>query len=30
VMSRMDHAAYATAVRDILDSRLAQLLETQP
>jgi Fe-S cluster assembly protein SufD len=30
VMSRMDHAAYAMAVRDILDSRLARLLETQP
>jgi Fe-S cluster assembly protein SufD len=30
VLSRMDHAAFATAVRDSLDARLARLLETQP
>jgi Fe-S cluster assembly protein SufD len=30
VMSRMDHAAFAAAVRDALDARLAQLLETRP
>jgi Fe-S cluster assembly protein SufD len=30
VVSRMDHAGFAAAVRDILDARLAQLLEVQP
>jgi len=30
VLSRMDHAAFAVAVRDVLDARLARLLEAQP
>jgi Fe-S cluster assembly protein SufD len=30
VLSRMDHAGFAAAVRDTLDARLAGLLETQP
>jgi len=29
IMSRMDHAAFAVAVRDMLDSRLERLLEPQ-
>ena len=30
VVSRMDHAPFATVVRDALDARLARLLEAQP
>lgn len=30
VLSRMDHSAFATAVHDTLDARLARLLEAQP
>jgi Fe-S cluster assembly protein SufD len=30
VMSRMDHAPFAAQVRDMLDTRLARLLEAQP
>jgi len=30
VLSRMDHAAFATAVHDSLDARLERLLEAQP
>jgi Fe-S cluster assembly protein SufD len=30
VLSRMDHAAFAAVVREVLDARLARLLETQP
>jgi Fe-S cluster assembly protein SufD len=30
VLSRMDHAAFASAVHDTLDTRLERLLETQP
>jgi hypothetical protein len=29
-MSRMDHAPFAAQVRDMLDTRLARLLEAQP
>jgi hypothetical protein len=28
VLSRMDHAAYATAVHDVFDARLLRILET--